>query len=178
MLTFSAGEGVLRDKKKYVVDVDDFRIFRLISFINTCIKILHFCNEQIMTKIMNLYYYDNLNILKHFLNLVKLVTKYPLEERNTYLFTPMSSSLYVLIHYFIVETFEKNNLNQGADMISISLELVNVWELLLSGSFTKILTIDFDLINKRKRTIQLLFTKLTFLQEYLRVKSVVTVPQF
>ena len=105
---------------------------------------------------MNIYYFDNINILKHFLNLVKLVTKYPLEERNTYLFTPMSSSLYVLIHYFIVETFEKNNLNQGADMISISLELVNVWELLLSGSFTKILTIDFDL--KRKPTIQLLFT--------------------
>ena len=50
MLTFSAGEGVLRDKKKYVVDVDDFRIFRLISFKNPCIKILHFCNEQIMTK--------------------------------------------------------------------------------------------------------------------------------
>ena len=68
----------------------------------------------------------------------------------------MSSSLYVLIHYFIVETFEKKNLNEGADMISISLELVNVWELLLSGSFTKIVTIDFDL--KRKRTIQLLFT--------------------
>ena len=111
-------------------------------------------------KIMNIYYFDNLNILKHFLNLVKLVTKYPLEERNTYLFTPMSSSWYVLIHFVIVETFEKNNLNQGADMISISLELVNVLELLLSGSFTKILTIDFDL--KRKRTIQLLFIKRSY----------------
>ena len=50
MLTFYAGEGVLREKKNYIVDVEDFRIFRLISFKNPRIKILYFCNEQIMTK--------------------------------------------------------------------------------------------------------------------------------
>lgn len=43
------GGGIER-KKDYIVDVEDFRIFRLISFKNPRIKILHFCNEQIMTK--------------------------------------------------------------------------------------------------------------------------------